>query len=206
MRDKGSRTRGGFRQIPIYLSKFFRMFIFMDDWKVLPFSALIAALVSYAVGDKMFVTMEGTLKGSLALTCVLIWNGFFNSIQVICRERNVIKREHRSGMRISAYLSAEIIYQAFLCLLQALITLAIFSMAGMKRLSVGVVTPFFMVDLAMTFFLISFSSDMLSLMISSLSKNTTSAMTVMPFVLVFQLVFSGGVFALQGEAEMGWVE
>ena len=196
------RHRGGFRQIPIYIGKFFRMFIFMDDWKVLPFSALIAALVSYAVGDTMFVTMEGTMKGSLALTCVLIWNGFFNSIQSICRERNVIKREHRSGMKIGAYLSSQIIYQAFLCLMQAVITLAVFYMAGMKRVSSGVVTPFFLVDLAITFFLISFSSDMLALMISAVSKTTTFAMTVMPFVLVFQLVFSGGVFALQGGASI----
>lgn len=202
MATDNTRHRGGFRQIPIYLGKFFRMFIFMDDWKVLPFSALIAALVSYAVGNTMFVTMEGTAKGALALTCVLIWNGFFNSIQSICRERDVIKREHRSGMKIGAYLSAQVIYQAFLCLTQAIITLVVFYMAGMKRGMNGVVTPFFLVDLTITFFLISFSADMLSLMISSISKNTTFAMTIMPFVLVFQLVFSGGVFALQGGASV----
>ena len=31
--------RGYFRQIPIYLGKFFRMFIYMDDWKMLPMAA-----------------------------------------------------------------------------------------------------------------------------------------------------------------------
>ena len=37
---------------------------------------------------------------------------------------------------------------------------------------------------------------MLSLFISSLVKSTTAAMTIMPFVLIFQLIFSGGMFAL----------
>ena len=47
--------------------------------------------------------MEGNLKGAFALTCVAIWNGCFNSIQSVCRERPIIKREHRSGMHISSY-------------------------------------------------------------------------------------------------------
>ena len=34
--------RGRIAQIPIYLGKDFRMFIFQNDWKVLPMSALIA--------------------------------------------------------------------------------------------------------------------------------------------------------------------
>ena len=41
---------------------------------------------------------------------------------------------------------------------------------------------------------------MLGLAISSLVKNTTAAMTVMPFVLIVQLIFSGTVFPLTGAA------
>ena len=73
--------RGRLAQIPIYLGKNFRMFIFQTDWKVLPMSALIAALIALVVGQNMYVTMEGQFQCSLALTCVCIWNGFFNSIQ-----------------------------------------------------------------------------------------------------------------------------
>ena len=113
--------RGRLAQIPIYLGKNFRMFIFQTDWKVLPMSALIAALIALVVGQNMYVTMEGQFQCSLALTCVCIWNGFFNSIQSVCRERAIIKREHRSGMHISSYVIAHLIYQMFLCAMQALI-------------------------------------------------------------------------------------
>ncbi len=38
-------------------------------------------------------------------------------------------------------------------------------------------------------------------MLSALVRNTTMAMTVMPFMLIFQLVFSGAFFELQGIAQ-----
>ncbi len=197
-----NNRRGYFSQIPIYLGKFFRMFIYMDDWKMLPMAALIAGLVSFAVGNDLFVNMEGTLKGSLALTCVCIWNGFFNSIQVVCRERQIVKREHRSGMKLSSYISAHMIYQAFLCLLQALITLTVCRITRIHLPQKGIITPFFYIDITITFFLITYSADILSLLISCIAKNTTSAMTVMPFILIFELLFSGGVFALTPNTEI----
>ena len=192
------KRRGYFRQIPIYLFKFFRMFIYMDEWKIIPMAGLIAALVSFAIGKDMFVNMEGTLKGSLALSCVCIWNGFFNSIQTVCRERQIIKREHRAGMKISSYITAQMIYQAFLCLIQAGVTLIVCRISGIKMPTGGLVTPFFYTDILLTFFFITYSADAMSLFISCLAKNTTIAMTVMPFVLIFELLFSGGVFALDG--------
>ena len=71
-----------------------------------PWAAIIAALVSMVIRKDFFLTMEGNLKGAFALTCVAIWNGCFNSIQSRCRERPIIKREHRSGMHISSYVAS----------------------------------------------------------------------------------------------------
>ena len=132
--------RGRLAQIPIYLGKDFRMFIFQNDWKVLPMSALIAALIALVVGENMYVTMEGQFQCSLALTCVCIWNGFFNSIQSVCRERPIIKREHRSGMHISSYVIAHLIYQMFLCAMQALITVSVCKIVGIKFPTEGFIT------------------------------------------------------------------
>ena len=81
-------------------------------------AAIIAALVSMVIRKDFFLTMEGNLKGAFALTCVAIWNGCFNSIQSVCRERPIIKREHRSGMHISSYVASHMIYQFALCLAQ----------------------------------------------------------------------------------------
>ena len=192
--------RGRLAQIPIYLGKDFRMFIFQNDWKVLPMSALIAALIAIVVGQNMFVTMEGQFQCSLALTCICIWSGFFNSIQSVCRERPIIKRAHRSGMHITSYVTAHLIYQMFLCAMQALITVGVCKIVGIKFPSKGFITPWFVLDIWITMFLITYASDITSLFISSIVHTTTTAMTVMPFMLIFQLVFSGGAFTLSGPA------
>lgn len=193
-----TKHRGRFSQVFIYLGKLFRMFIFQNDWKVLPMSALISGLVSFVVGANLFKTQEGTLMGTFALACICIWNGFFNSIQVICRERPIIKREHRSGMHISAYISAHMIYQAFLCLGQTFITIAVCKYTKVAFPTDSLITSWAIVDIGITLFLITYCADIMALMVSSVVHTTTTAMTIMPFLLIFQLVFSGGFFQLNG--------
>ena len=200
MEKKEIRHRGRFSQVFIYLGKFFRMFIFQNDWKVLPMAAIIAGLVCFVVGANIFKTMEGTKLGSFAMACICIWNGFFNSIQVICRERAIVKREHRSGLHISSYIHAHMIYQAFLCLCQTLITLVVCRASNVSFPEKSLITSWPLVDIGITLFLVTYSADMMALMVSALVRSTTTAMTVMPFLLIFQLVFSGGFFSLSGTA------
>ena len=195
-RSRVQRHRGRGEQAFIYFGKLARMFLYQSDWKVIPMSAVIAALVSLVVRNGFFLTMEGTLKGAFALTCVAIWNGSFNSILVICRERNIIKREHRSGLHITAYVLSHMVFQLLLCLAQAGITMYVFSFMGVKFPEQGMMTQWMTVDIGISVFIISYASDMLSLFVSSLVHSTTTAMTVMPFILIVQLVFSGGIFNL----------
>lgn len=201
MNNEILKHKGRLAQTRIYLCKFLRMFVFQSDWKVLPMGAFIAAIVTFVVGANMFKTQEGTINGAFALTCVCIWNGFFNSIQVVCRERNIIKREHRAGLHMSSYIAAHMIYQWILCLAQTVVTLVICSVAGVTLPTRGIVTPWGIVDLGITVLLTIYAADMLALMVSSIVRTTTTAMTAMPFLLIFQLVFSGAFFQLTGIAK-----
>ena len=186
--------RGG--QVGIYLGKQLRFFINENDWKVLIMAAIIAGLVGMVIRQRLFITMEGSLMGGFALTCVAIWNGCFNSIQCVCRERPIIKREHRSGLHISSYVAAHMIYQLLLCILQTGITMYVLQILEIKFPAKGFMTSWMILDVGISMLLISYAADMMSLFISSISHTTTGAMTVMPFVLIFQLVFSGGVIPL----------
>lgn len=187
------------QQTFIYLGKLFRQFLFQNDWKVLPMSAVIAGLVAFTVGQNLYKTMEGTLTGSFALACICVWNGFFNSIQAICRERAILKREHRSGLHISAYIAANMIYQAVLCVLQVIITIAVCLALNMELPKASLVTPWPLLDFGISLFLVTYCADMLALLISAMSKTTTTAMTIMPFLLIVQLLFSGEFFSLPSE-------
>ncbi len=198
--NRNEKHRGRLAQTGIYLGKFLRMFVYQNDWKVLPMCAVIAGAVIFVVGNSLFVTQEGTLMGAFALVCVCLWNGFFNSIQVVCRERNIVKREHRAGLHMSSYIAAQVIYQCLLCLAQTAIVLGVCIAAKVKLPAQGIITPWGIVDLGITFFLVTFGSDMMALAVSCLMKTTTAAMTVMPFMLMFQLLLSGGFFQLSGFA------
>ena len=139
--------------------------------------------------------------GCFSLVCVCVWNGFFNSIQSVCRERAIIKREHRTGMHISSYIIAHMIYQMFLCLAQTVILLIVCDRTGVYFPTKGLITDWFMLDLGISMFLVTYASDMLSLVISSIVHTTTTAMTMMPFMLIFQLLFSDGMVHLEGAAK-----
>ena len=218
------KHRGRARQFIIYLDKFFRLFILQNDWKVLPMSAIIAGMVALAVGKNLFITMEGTFQGTFALTCVCIWNGFFNSIQSICRERAIIKREHRAGLHITSYVAAHMVYQAFLCAAQCVITILVLYNTNVVKLNESVIAnvdmsgidsmgplsyiltvlikPSFTTELFITLFLVTYSADLMALMISAIVHSQMAAMTVMPFMLIIQLVFSGFIALPESVAEI----
>ena len=198
---KKEKHQGRISQLGIYLGKYLRMFVYQNDWKVIPMSAIIAGVVTVVVGSNMFVTQEGTLTGTFALACVCLWNGVFNSIQVVCRERAILKREHRAGLHVSSYLGAHMIYQFLLCLAQTGVTLFVCTMASVAFPKTGIITPWGITDVGITIFLITYAADLMALMVSCIVRDTTTAMTVMPFVLMFQLIFSGGFFGLSGAAE-----
>ena len=205
MTENGTLTlkyKGRFGQTGIYFMKFLRMFVYQNDWKVLPIGAVIAAIVTLVVGKNLFVSQEGTSLGTFALVCVCIWNGFFNSIQVVCRERDIVKREHRAGLHITSYIGAHMLYQLILCILQAGVTVLIMIIVGVKMPVFGIITPWGILDIGITILLITYASDMMALMVSCIVRTTTTAMTVMPFLLIFQLVFSGGFFELTGIADV----
>lgn len=197
--DQNVKYCGRCGQMLIYLRRAFRLCVTQSDWKVLPMSALIAGLVTYVIGGTIFVNQERTLLGAFALACVGIWNGCFNSIQSVCRERAILKREHRAGMHISSYIIAQMIYQATLCLAQSIIMTLIFYFSKVHFPAGGTITPWFAVDFTITLFLITFAADMLALLVSCFVHSPTTAMTIMPFLLIFELVFSGGVIPVSGK-------
>lgn len=187
-------------QVKIYLGKLLRLFIHERDWMSLPLSAVISFLVASVVGKSLFSNMERLQAGAFALVCVCIWNGFFNSIQVVCRERAILKREHRAGLHISAYIAAHMLYQALICLLQVLISVGIYAWYGVRFPGSSVVSGSFLLDFILTLWIITYAADLVALMISCLVHTTTDAMTVMPFLLIIQLVFAGIIFPFDGGA------
>lgn len=188
-----------FGQVNVYLGKCFRLFIHEKQWKNFITSfVLILIIISVTSGD-MFKDYPDTKYGLFTVICGCIWVGLFNSIQSICRERAIIKREYRTGLKLSAYITAHAIYEAFLCAIETMIILVLLYIRyGSNIEAEGLITAS-AADLYVTFFLVVFGADTMAMFVSSLVRKENTAMTIMPFILIVQLVMSGAIFSL-GEA------
>ncbi len=199
--DEKHISRG--EQVGIYTKKCFRIFWNEKGYKVFFSVALIMLLICAVTGDEMFVEADATRNGSFALMSACIWIGIFNSIRSICKEREILKREHRTGLHISAYVLSHGIYECVICFLEALVVLGfvvVFNFSNFPK--EGVFFTFApALDFLISYFLIIFSADSLGIAISSLVKTENTAMTVMPFALIVQLVMSGTIFELKGIAK-----
>lgn len=148
--------------------------------------------------DGELYDFTGTQTGLFMLACVAIFVGICNSIQEICKERNILKREYMTNLRLSSYIISKLVVQGLICAVQILLIMVIFfiSVCNKAYPSSGVIFGSAMIEMYITMFLIAFASDTIALLISSIVKNSSTANTFIPIVLIVQIVFSGVLFDL----------
>ena len=194
-------TAGFWQQTGIYFRKIVRVALRERFYKSLIFSAIIALLVMAVCSDGMLKDAYKTRSCFFTLCSACIWVGIFNSIQNVCREHEIIHADARAGMMISAYVNASMLWQIILSFLETLIFFLVtvicvdFGLSASPGCIFG--AP---MDLFLTIFLMLVGSSCLGLFISSIANNGTIAMTIMPFVLILQLIMCGALFPMEGAA------
>ena len=197
----GNKNRiSWFGQVKVYVGKCFRLFVNEKQWKNFITTFILIFIIILVTSEDMFKDFIDTRNGMFTIICGCIWVGLFNSIQSICRERAIVKREYRTGMKLSSYITAHAIYEAFLCAVEALIILIMMYIRDAKNgghvTTDGLIfAPF--LDYYITFFLVVFGADTMAMFVSSLVRKENTAMTIMPFILIVQLVMSGAIFELK---------
>ena len=119
--NKEAKESSFARQVGVCLSRCRRAFINENGWKLIVSVGLIMLLISTVTGEDLFVTDKATRNGCFALICACIWTGIFNSIRSVCKERDIIKREHRTGLRMSSYVVAHVIHEGMLSMVEAFV-------------------------------------------------------------------------------------
>lgn len=148
--------------------------------------------------DGQLSMFTGTQTGLFMLVCVAIFVGICNSIQEICKERNILKREYMTNLKLTSYMSSKLIIQGFVCAAQTLLILVIFAIyvKNKEMPSSGVIFHSIWTEYFITMFLLCFASDVIALVISAIVKNSSTANTFIPIILIVQIVFSGVLFDL----------
>ncbi len=136
------------------------------------------------------------------MSCAAIWLGVFNSIQEVCKERVILKREYMGNVKIPVYILSKYLIQIIIALVQAAIMLLTFMLTiGLPDIEPFIFPSTFM-DMFFVLFMTIFTSAALGLVISSFVKSSDRAMAIAPFALIVQLLFSGILFSLSGFTEV----
>lgn len=157
---------------------------------------IIAYLLSLVVTDNLFNSYDEAKTLLFAMASASIWLGLLNSIQEICKERVILQKEYMANLKLSAYLGSKMLIQCLLGFIQAVLLVTTFSLL-VEVPSTGVVTSWYLETTVVCFTTI-ISASSLGLVVSSLSKNSSVAMSFAPLLLVPQLLFSGMLFPLEG--------
>lgn len=158
---------------------------------------LIAILLNIVADENVFNIYESTKSILFALSCSGIWIGMFDSIQEICKERVILKREYMANLKLPCYMMSKFVLQMLLGMVQA-VTLTMVFLTLTKSKEKGIFLRNFRIEILFTIWLTVVAAIAMGFIISSIAKSGDKAMTAAPFVLIIQLLFSGILFNLEG--------
>ena len=178
--------------------------IIKNDWQCLLMSflqpILIALLLKIVANDDVFDVYESTKSILFSLSCAGIWIGLFNSIQEICKERNILRREYMGNLKLPAYVLSKFIVQLIVTMFQALIMMGIFT-ATIGHEKKGLMFEQVFIEKFLLLWMTIYAATALGFAISAMVRSADKAMVLAPFVLIVQLLFSGILFELEGASE-----
>lgn len=160
----------------------------------------IVFLLSLVFNSDTFDNYDQAQAILFSLVCASLWLGLLNSIQEICKERTILKREYNSGLNLLAYFASKVVVLGTISLIQSILLISLFSIFCDLPDSF-IFTNSTYLDMVLMSFLISFAITFTGLIVSIVSKTTEVAMTITPLILIPQLLFSGMLFKLEEFSE-----
>lgn len=163
-------------------------------------SLLIGILLAVVADNDVFDIYESTKSMMFVLSCSAIWIGVFDSIQEICKERNILRREYMAVLKLPVYILSKVLVQMILCAVQSIFLTSVFLLLvhGNRE---GILFDSFYFEMVFTVWITAVTSAAMGLVVSAVVRTGDKAMAAAPFVLIVQLLFSGILFELKGVAE-----
>ncbi len=165
-------------------------------------AVILVLLIQFMLKPTVFTAMPLPITAEQVLfimSFVAVLLGLNNSAREIVKEIQIYRRERMVNLGIMPYLFSKALVLGILCLLQCAILV----------IAVNVISPFpqtvllpppleIYISLALT----SLVGLMIGLMISCLAANSDQANSIIPVILIFQILFSGVIFKLTGFGEV----
>ncbi|HEY7348996.1 MAG TPA: FHA domain-containing protein [Ktedonobacterales bacterium] len=164
---------------------------------------IIAALLIFLTKSNIFASHLGNDIDAqtplFIMAAAAVWFGTINAAREIVKEAPIYRRERTVNLGLFPYVMSKVCVLGFLCLIQSFLLLAI---VGLKSgYPDGIIFPAF-VELYISLILTALGGLMMGLAVSAIAPNTDRAMSVVPLLLIPQIIFAGSTFKLSGATEI----
>ena len=186
------------KQLINLISRYIKLIIndFLQISLLIAQAPIVAVLLAITASSDLYSSYDDTKAIMFSIGCASIWLGLLNSVQEICKEKVILQKEHMSDLKLSAYLLSKFIVQGLIAFIQATLLVVIFqAIVGKSDYSILIDNYW---DIQLISFLSILAAAATGLFISSLVKNSNIAMSLIPLILVPQLLYSGMLFELDG--------
>jgi ABC transport system ATP-binding/permease protein len=206
------RQASSFRQVSTIARRQFRLILadrgYLAFLLLLP--VVLGALTLVIPGSAGFgLNAPGTTETLQILVILVIGATFMGSaltVRDLVGERSIFERERAVGLRPGAYLAAKVIVFALFAIMQSVVMLLI-CYAGRGTPGKGVYLPA-TVELGIDLALLTCLGALIGLAISASVRTPEQTMPPLVVVVMIQLVFCGGLFALHGRGgleQIAWL-
>jgi len=176
------------------------------DRAALAFSLLqgvAVALLTALVAPKPLVWDVKGNAPMFVFGCAAVWFGMINSVRELVKERTIWRREALAGGNGAAYLTSKVCVLGALAAVQALSSLIVLDIALGLPHSSPIATSF--ISIGITLWLANISGMAIGLLISATAPSSDRAMSIVPYLLITQLVLCGVLFPLGSVTPLSWL-
>ncbi len=193
----GKKTPNAFSQLLTLSSRYVKLLL-NDLPRLLLMvgqAPLLAFLIQIVAGQHVFSQCEDTKFFLFALSCAAFWVGIFDSIQEICKEKGIFRREYDGGMRLGSYIMSKVLVMGVLCLVQTVLLVGVVLIMMYEEPPVEeLINGRF--ELVLSTYLTVMSAMCLGLFVSAVFRSPAAALALAPLLILPQILFSGIAFEL----------
>jgi ABC-type multidrug transport system ATPase subunit/pSer/pThr/pTyr-binding forkhead associated (FHA) protein len=134
------------------------------------------------------------------MVAAAVWFGTINAAREIVKEAPIYRRERTVNLGLFPYVMSKVFILGLLCLVQSFLLLVIVGLKGGYP-EKGLILPAG-VEMYVSLVLTSLGGLMMGLAVSAIAPNTDRAMSIVPLLLIPQIIFAGSTFKLTGATQV----
>jgi ABC-type multidrug transport system ATPase subunit/pSer/pThr/pTyr-binding forkhead associated (FHA) protein len=167
---------------------------------------IIAAILIFLTNKNIFnhFTVPNDIDAQTPLfimTAAAVWFGTINAAREIVKEGPIYKRERTVNLGLFPYVMSKVFVLTLLCLIQSALLLVLVGIkSGYPDSGILLPAP---LEMYISLVLTSVGGLMMGLAISATAPNTDRAMSIVPLILIPQIIFAGNTFKLTSATE--WI-